>query len=95
MSWLTKTNHSKRNYFAKIVTDENIQVNEPIRILNLAADQPKQTAQKAPSGAISCKIGETAKISIKSDVKGAADNVLWFKAGHLKGHLLWDWSSEP
>ena len=94
MSWLTKKNHSKRNYFAKIVTDDNIQVNEPIRILNVAADQPKQTAHKAPSGAISCKIGETAKISIKSDVKGSADNVLWFKAGHLKGHLLWDWSSE-
>ena len=92
-------NHSKRNYFAKIVADDNIQANEPIRILNLVAEQPKQAAQKAPAqkapaGAISCKVGETAKISIKSDVKASADNVLWFKAGHLKGHQLKEWLSE-
>ena len=54
----------------------------------------KAPEQKAPAGAISCKVGEMAKITIKSDVKASSDNVLWFKAGHQKGHPFRELSSQ-
>ena len=71
----------KSDYFAKIIESDQIQCNEPIRILKVAppaqAASTSSSAQKLSANQINIKRGETAKITIKADA--TSDNVYWFK----------------